>query len=668
MYLSILFLPFLGSFFAFFFGNFLGSKGCLFICCVCMFLSFIGSFFIFYEVILSGLTCHITLGNWISIGELNLKWCFLFDSISAAMFLIVNSVSFLVHIYSLDYMKNDPHKIRFFSYLSLFTFFMLFLVSADNFIQMFVGWEGVGLCSYLLVNFWYTRISANKASLKAIIVNRFGDFGIYMALMSIFTVFKSLDYSVIFPLVSLFEFSNIWILNYSIDSLHFICFFLFIGVIGKSAQIGLHSWLPDAMEGPTPVSALIHAATMVTAGIFLVVRCNILFEYSPKILFLLCCWGSLTSFFAASTGILQNDLKKVIAFSTCSQLGYMLFCCGLSNYSLALFHLFNHAFFKALLFLSAGGVIHALFDEQDMRKYGGLVSYLPFTYMMFFVASFSLMGFPFLTGFYSKDIILEFSYSFYNINGIFCYWLGVISALFTAIYSFRLFFLTFYTIPSISKSVLYFIHEVSNILIFCFMFLFFFSIFIGYFTKEIFISLGTDVWANCLFYNQIFFFKFESEFIFSFYKMIPVIFSILGSIITFLLFTFMGIIFKNIKNFFSFINFFLAKKWFFDIFYSEYVVKLTFYISYFLTLKSIDKGLIEYLGPFGLSLIALRFASLFKKYSSGFLFHYIFIYVFFFLLVCLFFFNTFIILYFGLFSQNFILLLILWVFCYYFFL
>ena len=359
------------------------------------------------------------------------------------MLIVVTFISFLVHIYSIGYMSADPHIPRFMSYLSLFTFFMLILISANNFVQMFVGWEGVGLCSYLLINFWFSRIQANKAAIKAMLVNRVGDFGLALGIIAIYSLFKSVDYSIVFAMSKHFESSIFQVLNLEFNYLTIICILLFIGAIGKSAQLGLHTWLPDAMEGPTPVSALIHAATMVTAGIFLLARCSPLFEYAPNALIFVAIIGALTAFFAAATGLLQNDIKRVIAYSTCSQLGYMVFACGLSNYSVGIFHLANHAFFKALLFLSAGSVIHALSDEQDMRKMGGLRKLLPFTYAMIFIGSLSLMGFPFLTGFYSKDVILELTYAKYTSLSYIIYWLGTISAFLTAFYSIRLIYLVF---------------------------------------------------------------------------------------------------------------------------------------------------------------------------------------------------------------------------------
>ena len=324
------------------------------------------------------------------------------------MLLVVCGVSSLVHLYSIEYMLTDPHASRFMGYLSLFTFFMLVLVTSDNFLVMFFGWEGIGLASYLLISFWHTRIQAGKSAIKAMLVNRIGDLGLVLSICSIFLSFKTLDYSIIFSLACFSNESSFSFLFFNnADRLSVITFFIFFGALGKSAQIGLHIWLPDAMEGPTPVSALIHAATLVTAGLFLIIRCSVLFEECPTILSIVALMGSLTAFFAASVGLVQNDLKKVIAYSTCSQLGFMMFACGLSHYSIALFHLANHALFKALLFLSAGCVIHGLLDEQDLRKMGGLLQILPISYTMILIGSLALVGFPFLTGFYSKDVVLE---------------------------------------------------------------------------------------------------------------------------------------------------------------------------------------------------------------------------------------------------------------------
>ena len=421
MYLLVIFIPLLSTIVTGFFGNLLTKEGTTRIASGFILLTCIISYFIFYEVCFCDCPCYITLSPWIIAGSFKLYWDFIFDSLTATMLVVVLTISTVVHIYSISYMSHDPHINRFMSYLSLFTFFMIVLVTANNYIQMFVGWEGVGLCSYLLINFWYTRIQANKAAIKAMLVNRVGDINIIFAIVTIFYVFKSVDYSTVFALAYNFVNSTINIFNYDISVLNLICIFIFIGAVGKSAQVGLHVWLPDAMEGPTPVSALIHAATMVTAGVFVICRSSFIFEYAPTALTIVTIVGAITAFYSASIGLVQNDLKKVIAYSTCSQLGYMVFACGISGYNVSMYHLANHAFFKALLFLSAGSVIHSMHDEQDMRKMGGLLKILPFTYAMFLIGSFALLGVPFLSGYYSKDLILELSFATYSISGHFAY-------------------------------------------------------------------------------------------------------------------------------------------------------------------------------------------------------------------------------------------------------
>ena len=379
MYLILIFLPLIGSLIAGLFGKKIGSNGAAVLTVICLLLSFFVSIFAFYEVALAGSPVYIKLVTWIDSELFNVDWGFLFDSLTVVMCCVVTFVSSLVHIYSTEYMSHDPHLPRFMAYLSLFTFFMLILVTADNYVQMFVGWEGVGLCSYLLINFWFTRIQANKAAIKAMIVNRIGDFGLSLGILTIFLKYKAVDYATVFSLTPLYANDSFFFLNFELNLLTVIGILLFIGAVGKSAQLGLHTWLPDAMEGPTPVSALIHAATMVTAGVFLIARSSVVFEYAPLALKIVTVIGACTAFFAATVGLLQNDLKRVIAYSTCSQLGYMVFACGLSNYSVGIFHLTNHAFFKALLFLAAGSVIHAVSDEQDMRKMGALKNLIPYT-------------------------------------------------------------------------------------------------------------------------------------------------------------------------------------------------------------------------------------------------------------------------------------------------
>lgn len=627
MYFSIILLPLIASIIAGFFGRFVGSKGAQIITTSSVGLAFLFSCFAFYEVALSNSPCYLTLFTWMDSGMLEISWSFMFDTLSVVMLVVVTSISCLVHLYSIEYMETDPHIPRFMSYLSIFTFFMLILVTADNFVQLFVGWEGVGLASYLLINFWFTRLQANKSAMKALIVNRIGDFSLSLGMFTIFFVFKSLDFSTVFALSSNFFNSTIYFFTFELDALTIISLLLFIGAVGKSAQIGLHTWLPDAMEGPTPVSALIHAATMVTAGVFLIIRCSPIFEFAPLSLIIITFIGSITAFFAASVGLVQNDLKRVIAYSTCSQLGYMVFACGLSNYSVSMFHLFNHAFFKALLFLSAGAVIHAMNDEQDMRKMGGLISVIPITYAMILIGSLSLMGFPFLTGFYSKDVILEVAYAKFTIEGTFAHWLGSISAFFTSFYSFRLIYLTFLNNPQSNLITFKHAHEPVFFMLIPLFILGFGSIFIGYITRDMFIGLGTNFWGNAIFTSQLNLNLIDSEFIPFYIKLIPVIFSLLGASLAIFLYNFLANMILNFKlspiglNLYGF----LSKKWHFDKIYNEFIVQKAFDFGYNISFKILDRGLIEVIGPFGLTNTILVFTKRMSTLQSGYIYHYAFI-------------------------------------------
>ena len=549
MYLLLIFLPFIGSITAGFFGRLIGPKGSMLISVTCLLLAFFISLFAFYEVIILDCCTYIKLTVWIDSEFFNVDWGFLFDTLTIIMCCVVTFVSSLVHIYSTEYMSHDPHISRFMSYLSLFTFFMLILVTGDNFLQLFVGWEGVGLCSFLLINFWFSRIQANKAAIKAMVLNRVGDVGLALGIFLIFSVYKSIDYCTVFALTPFFINETFNFLTFEFSLLNLICIFLFIGAIGKSAQLGLHTWLPDAMEGPTPVSALIHAATMVTAGVFLLARNSVLFEYAPTILNFITVIGATTAFFAATIGLIQNDIKRIIAYSTCSQLGYMMFACGLSNYNVGVFHLVNHAFFKALLFLGAGSVIHGIADEQDLRKMGGLKVLLPYTYSMMTIGSLALIGFPFLTGFYSKDVILEISYSKFSIQGQFCFLLGTMGAFFTAFYSTRLAYLTFLTKPNGYRIVILNAHDSSIQICFALFCLSVPSIFFGYLSKDMFIGLGTDFWRNSIFILPFNMNLIDSEFIDIEFKLLPTFVSFFGVFSAYFVYTFNPIFFFLYQTF-----------------------------------------------------------------------------------------------------------------------
>ena len=627
MYLLLVFLPLIGSCCAGLFGRKLGPYGASYITVTCLLTTFFLSLFAFYEVSLLGCCVYIKFVPWINSELLNIDWGFLFDSLTVIMCCVVTFVSSIVHLYSTEYMAHDPHLPRFMSYLSLFTFFMLILVTADNFIQMFVGWEGVGLCSYLLINFWFTRIQANKAAIKAMVLNRIGDFGLVIGILIIFVEYKAVDYATVFAVTPIFTNKVFSFLSFDFDLISIICFFLFIGAVGKSAQLGLHTWLPDAMEGPTPVSALIHAATMVTAGVFLIARTSPLFEYTSSVLSLVTIVGACTAFFAATVGLLQNDLKRVIAYSTCSQLGYMVFACGLSNYSVGVFHLVNHAFFKALLFLGAGSIIHAVADEQDMRKMGGLKKLVPFTYSMMVIGSLALIGFPFLTGFYSKDVILEVAYGKYTLEGHFSYILGTVGAFLTAFYSTRLVYLTFLCRPNGYKPVISRAYDSSYQICISLFLLVVPSVLIGFYAKDMIIGFGSDFWGNAIFTTTENMNRVDSEFITHIYKILPVILSLLGATLSFLLYSFgskllvqlkLSVLGKKIYHFFN-------KKWFFDKVYNEYIGQFFFTISYTITYKIIDRGIIEIFGPMGLSSIITKKATYIAKMQTGYLYHYTFV-------------------------------------------
>nr|WGU50279.1 NADH dehydrogenase subunit 5 [Coptis deltoidea] len=620
MYLLIVFLPLLGSSVAGFFGRFLGSEGSAIMTTTCVSFSSILSLIAFYEVAPGASACYLRIAPWISSEMFYASWGFFFDSPTVVMLIVVTSISSLVHLYSISYMSEDPHSPRFMCYLSIPTFFMPMLVTGDNSLQLFLGWEGVGLASYLLIHFWFTRLQADKAATKAMPVNRVGDFGLAPGISGRFTLFQTVDSSTIFARASAPR--NSWISrNMRFNAITLICILLLIGAVGKSAQIGSHTWSPDAMEGPTPVSASIHAATTVTAGVFMIARCSPLFEYPPTALIVITSAGATTSFLAATTGILQNDPKRVIAYSTCSQLGYMIFACGISNYSVSVFHLMNHAFFKALLFLSAGSVIHAMSDEQDMRKMGGLASSFPFTYAMMLMGSLSLIGFPFPTGFYSKDVILELAYTKYTISGNFAFWLGSVSVLFTSYYSFRSLFLTF-LVPtnSFGRDILR-CHDAPIPMAIPLILLAFGSLFVGYLAKV------SHFWANSPFVlpkNEI---LAESEFAApTITKLIPIPFSTSGASVAYNV----NPVADQFQRAFQTSTFcnrlycFFNKRWFFDQVLNDFLVRSFLRFGYEVSFEALDKGAIEILGPFGISYTFRRLAERISQLQSGSVYHYAF--------------------------------------------
>ncbi|MGE5513996.1 MAG: NADH-quinone oxidoreductase subunit L [Bacteroidota bacterium] len=448
IYQAIVFLPILGAIIAGFFGRFIGARPSELVTSGFLVITAVLSWIVFWQVGLGHETAKITLMRWVTSGDLDVSWAIRVDTLTAVMLVVVTTVSSLVHIYSIGYMHEDPHRPRFFAYLSMFTFAMLMLVTSDNFLQLFFGWEGVGLASYLLIGFWYHKPEANAAAIKAFIVNRVGDFGFALGIFGIFYIFQTISFDAVFAAAPSMAGKPMEFLGHQVDTLTCLCLLLFLGAMGKSAQFLLHTWLPDAMEGPTPVSALIHAATMVTAGVFMVARLSPLFELAPVALQVVTLVGSVTAFFAATVGLVQNDIKRVVAYSTCSQLGYMFAACGVGAYAAGIFHLFTHAFFKALLFLGSGSVIHAMHHEQDMRKMGGLKEKIPLTYGLMIIGTLALtgVGIPHLagfSGFHSKDAIIEAAYAGHAPSN-YAFWLLVIAAFMTAFYSWRLIFMTFH--------------------------------------------------------------------------------------------------------------------------------------------------------------------------------------------------------------------------------
>ena len=633
MYLLLLVLPLVGTVLAGFGGRWLGGAGAARITTTGTILTFLLSCFAFSEIAFAHSPTLLRLTPWRTREGVGISWGFLFDPLTAVRLIVVTSISSLVHLYSTSYRSEDPHLPRFRASLSFFTFFRLILVTADNFVQRFVGWEGVGLCSYLLINFWFARLQANKAAIKARVLNRVGDRGLARALFGIYWTFGSLDYAVVFALAPAradatvnvpFPFRG----TLSLPLLDLLAAGLLVGAVGKSAQIGLHTWLPDAREGPTPVSALLHAATRVTAGVFLLCRCSPLIEFAPHTSSRITRIGGRTAFLAATTGLVQNDLKRVIAYSTCSQLGYRVLAAGLSGYPVARFHLANHAFFKALLFRGAGSVIHARADEQDRRKRGGLVRLLPLTYTTRRVGSLALRGVPFLTGFYSKDVILELAYGSFTLEGRFAHTLGTLAARGTAYYSIRLIALTFLGTSSDPargpRAVYAHVHEAPLPRAIPLVLLSFASIVIGYTTRDRRIGVGTDFWGNALFTLPEHQHLLNAEWLDTSVKRVPLVGATTGALVAVRAFTVPA--FLPVRNaavsstigraLYTFFN----RKWFFDKVYAEWVAAPILRTAYAGTYQTRDRGLLELLGPRGVATAILTGSNAVTNFSLGFIF------------------------------------------------
>ena len=629
MYYAIVFLPLLGFFIAGLFSFISRNKkidtASQIITAVLVSIVAVLSAYAFFAHINDHSVTHIKLFDWIAVGTFVVSWSIYVDPVTRIMLVVISSVSALVHIYSIGYMSHDNSKPRFMAYLSLFTFAMLALVTADNFLQLFFGWEGVGLASYLLIGFWYNKPTANAASIKAFVVNRVGDFGLALGIFAIFYLFGTLDYAEVFQKSADLAAgksdlsSSINFLGYEIGSLNLICFLLFIGAMGKSAQIFLHTWLPDAMEGPTPVSALIHAATMVTAGVFLVVRCSPMYDLTPDILSFITFIGATTAIFAASVGLVQNDIKRIIAYSTCSQLGYMFFAVGVGAYGAAMFHLFTHAFFKALLFLGAGSVIHAVNDEQDIRKMGGLSNYVPFTHMLMIVGTISLMGFPFTAGYYSKDAIIESAYLASSGFSSYAFIIGLLGVVMTSFYSWRLIFLTFNGPIRVNEKDIPNIHESPNVMLLPLIVLAIGALFSGFFFKDFFIgSAAESFWGHSIALHH-----HDHHHIPFLIYYAPMMLGFLGLFLAWYMYLKNKTIANNIAKLNEPLYQFLLNKWYFDELYDFIFVRPAKMIGNFFW-KIFDGYIIDGFGPDGIAKTVLILSNRAKKIQTGYIYHYAF--------------------------------------------
>ena len=617
---AAIFLPLFGSIFGYlskYFGDFFP----VLITTLFVFISSILSILIFYKGIVNDNYGNYLIYEWVASGNFVANWSINIDPLSSIMLVVVSLVSFLVHFYSIGYMRHDPNKPRFMSYLSLFTFSMFILVVSDNFLQLFFGWEGVGLCSYLLIGFWYKKNSANQAAIKAFLVNRIGDFGFVIGILLIFLFFGTISYNEVFQSVPNFSSKQINFLGINVNLITLICLFLFLGAMGKSAQFLLHTWLPDAMEGPTPVSALIHAATMVTAGVFLVARCSPIFEYSQFALNFVTIIGMTTAFFAATVALVQNDIKKIVAYSTCSQLGYMFFAAGIGAYHVAIFHLFTHAFFKALLFLGSGSVIHSLNDEQDIRNMGGLWKKMPYTWISMLVGTLALTGFPFLSGYYSKDAIIEFAYLSGSNIGYIAAGVGILTAFLTAIYSWRLIFKTFHGKFNNQKVSQSDAHESEAIIIIPLACLVLGSIFAGFLFKDFLIGHNfMDFWKSSIFFLK----DVDHSHIPTWLLLATPLIVVLSIPVAFYLYIKNKRILDNIKLKNEKIYKFLLNKWYFDEIYEKIFVKPLKKLGSFLW-KSGDEKTIDRYGPDGISKIIKLISNKAVKLQTGYVFDYAFV-------------------------------------------
>jgi NADH-quinone oxidoreductase subunit L len=620
----VVFLPLAAAIIVGLFGRLLGDRAAQLVTTGALLVAAVLAGFVFHDVALHGQGGVVDLFTWIDTGELQVHWALRLDTLSAVMLLVVTLVSSMVHVYSIGYMAHDHSIPRFMAYLSFFTFFMLMLVTADNFVQLFFGWEGVGLCSYLLIGFWYDRPTANAAAIKAFVVNRIGDFGFVLGIFAVYLIFGSLQFDTVFAGAPDIVGNTIDFLGWQVDALTVTCILLFVGAMGKSAQIGLHTWLADAMEGPTPVSALIHAATMVTAGVFMLARLSPLFEYAPGALAVVAVVGGTTAIFAASVGMAQNDIKRVIAYSTCSQLGYMFFAAGVSAYSAAMFHLMTHAFFKSLLFLCAGSVIHAMSGEQDMRKMGGIWRKIPATYALMWVGSLALAGIPWFSGYFSKDTIIEAAWAAGSGVGYYSYCLGVFAAFLTAFYSWRLLIMTFHGAPRADHEVMHHVHESPKVMLWPLVVLALGAIFAGAIGFDLFVGDGrTEFWREAILVLPEHDSVEGAHHVPAIISLLPLIAAVLGIATAYICYMFRPGIPAATARRFRGIYLFLLNKWYFDELYDALIVRPAMALGFGLW-KTGDGGVIDGFGPDGIASMTRGLAVRAGRLQTGYLYHYAF--------------------------------------------
>ncbi|MSO71694.1 MAG: NADH-quinone oxidoreductase subunit L [Alphaproteobacteria bacterium] len=624
MYAFAIFLPLIGCLLAGLFGRPLGDRGAQLVTCGAMLAAAAIAAIAFYEVALGGAPRDIKLFTWIDSGALEANWALRFDTLSATMVAMITLVSSMIHIYSIGYMEGDPSVPRFMSYLSLFTFAMLMLVTADNLVQLFFGWEGVGLTSYLLIGFRYERSAANAAALKAFLVNRVGDLGFMLGICGVFYAVGSVEYDTIFSAVPSLAGREIAFLGMRLDLLTTLCLLLFIGAMGKSAQLGLHTWLPDAMEGPTPVSALIHAATMVTAGVFMVVRLSPLFEAAPAALDFVTLVGAATAFFAATVGLVQTDIKRVIAYSTCSQLGYMFFACGIGAYPAAMFHLITHAFFKALLFLCAGAVIHGVHHEQDLNRMGGLAARMPVTAALMWIGSLSLAGMPMFAGYYSKDLILESAFAANTPVATIAFWLGLAGVLMTAFYSWRLLALAFHGQTRAKHDVYHHAHDAPAVMIAPLFVLAVGAVIGGWALHGLFVGEGMDkFWGDSVALAKAGEIFEAAHLLPGWVPAAPVLLALGGIVLALVLYLSRPDIPAAVAQRAGGLYRFLLNKWYFDELYDMIFVQPALALGRGLW-KGGDEAVINAAGPDGVAAATLGLAMRASRLQTGRLYHYAF--------------------------------------------